>query len=344
MPALAPAARRLLDRLERRLADPALADPDTVHRALLDGLAPALGLVGACWHLTDPATGCPRAGGEAGDPPGSFEESFQYEYRRPDVARFTDLYRRGVTVTSIGAETRGRRADSARFREMVAPAGAADELRIAVADRFGVWSAVVLFSERPLEPGDLQLVAVLVPAAAAALRRTLAGGDIAEPDGDGPAVAIVSGDDRVLAADAVARVRLEALARMEARAGSLPGVAHFLAARARLGDAARAQARDADGRWLALAASRLDEAGTGAVSLVLQPAPVLGVLDALLRAHGLTAREREVAALAAEGAATKVIAQRLGVSRHTAADHLKAALAKTGADSRGGLLELVRAT
>jgi DNA-binding NarL/FixJ family response regulator len=50
--------------------------------------------------------------------------------------------------------------------------------------------------------------------------------------------------------------------------------------------------------------------------------------------EGLTAREREVLALLAEGLGNKAIAGRLGVSEHTAKFHVNAILGKLGVDSR----------
>jgi len=50
--------------------------------------------------------------------------------------------------------------------------------------------------------------------------------------------------------------------------------------------------------------------------------------------EGLTAREREVLALLAEGLGNKAIAARLGVSEHTAKFHVNAILGKLGVESR----------
>jgi len=55
-------------------------------------------------------------------------------------------------------------------------------------------------------------------------------------------------------------------------------------------------------------------------------------------AEGLTAREREVLALLAEGLANKAIAARLGISEHTAKFHVNAILAKLGAESRAAAI------
>jgi DNA-binding CsgD family transcriptional regulator len=50
--------------------------------------------------------------------------------------------------------------------------------------------------------------------------------------------------------------------------------------------------------------------------------------------HALSAREREVLALLAEGAPNKVIARRLDISVHTAKFHVAAIIAKLGAANR----------
>jgi DNA-binding CsgD family transcriptional regulator len=50
----------------------------------------------------------------------------------------------------------------------------------------------------------------------------------------------------------------------------------------------------------------------------------------VLRALGLSAREREVAALLAQGRPTKSIAATLQLSPWTVQDHVKAVYAKTG--------------
>jgi two-component system nitrate/nitrite response regulator NarL len=54
--------------------------------------------------------------------------------------------------------------------------------------------------------------------------------------------------------------------------------------------------------------------------------------------EGLTAREREVLGLLAEGLANKAIAVRLGISEHTAKFHVNAILGKLGAESRAAAI------
>jgi DNA-binding CsgD family transcriptional regulator len=88
--------------------------------------------------------------------------------------------------------------------------------------------------------------------------------------------------------------------------------------------------RTLDGRWFEIDVSVLDEMGSGNVAAVIQPARSEFVLDNVLRAMGLSAREREVAALLAQGRPTKSIATVLSLSPWTVQDHVKAVYTKTG--------------
>jgi DNA-binding CsgD family transcriptional regulator len=284
-----------------------------------------------------------------GEPAGTLEWSLVYEFRRPDVSRFEDLRARRAPVAAISTETRGELQTSARFREMIAPAGAKDELRIALADPFGLWAALVIFTARRMTAEDLTFVAALVPAATAALRRAAVaaaiecrprGGAPAVEDG-GPSVLILNRDDRIITADASARRRLAMVP--EPRPVELPGLISFVSAQARWssgGRSATARMRTDGGQWLLVNASVLDDGGAGDVAVVMQPAPAAAVLDTALRAYGLTGREREVAALVLRGHSAKAIASSLVISPWTVQDHMKAIYEKTGLRSRAELVAL----
>ncbi len=310
---------------------------DGIVQTFLGESADVLGISSACWHKTDPATGALVDGAEMGGAPGSLEESLVYEYRRPDVNRFADLMGRREKVAAISTSTGNQPSSSARFREMIEPTGTADELRVAFSDPYGIWMSLVVFTQREMTQADLRFVSDVVPAATNALRsvtaRSLDGSAPAADPGDGsaPSVLLLDGSDRIVSADAVARKRL---ALLPGPGGDqAPGVMSFLAARARwdrTGGPATARMRALDGRWFMIDVSVLDDAGSGNVAAVMQPAPSELVLDSVLRAMGLSAREREVAALLAQGRPTKSIAAMLGLSPWTVQDHVKAVYAKTG--------------
>ncbi|HEV2060528.1 MAG TPA: hypothetical protein VGR11_14325 [Solirubrobacteraceae bacterium] len=183
-------------------------------------------------------------------------------------------------------ETGGRPRRGARYRLQLAPAGFADELRLAFADGFGRWGAMGLFSDRPYSDAEQTAAAHLVPLVARVLRKSTASAKAAAEE-PMPGVLLLDIDDRVRMRDARAT---ELLAEC-ASTGSLPGAIHILSARARADRASvRGRTLAADGSWITIDANPLDE--DGAVAIVLRPALAASVIDVRLRAAGLTERER----------------------------------------------------
>jgi DNA-binding CsgD family transcriptional regulator len=330
---------------ERAFASPA-AEPDAIIGRLLAAAGDVLQITSSCWHHTDAVSGLPVSGGAMGDPPGSVMEALEYEYRRPDVNRFGELRSRRERAASLSLVTGDRPSESARFREMIAPTGAADELRVSFSDSFGTWAAVVMFTGRRMMTDDVQFVEALVPTVTAALRRANAAAAVAPVESAGEdqlasAVLMLDENDRIMAADATARRRLSLVP--ESDPGHVPGLISFLAAQARWGTArlpATARMRTIEGRWFVVEASLLEGSAPGTVAVVMRPAPPSVVLDSVLRPLGLSTRERQVAALVLQGRGNKDIAATLSISPWTVQDHLKAIYEKTGLGSRTELVAL----
>ena len=242
----------------RRRIETAVDRPDAtvdgIVQTFLEESADVLGISSACWHKTDPATGALVDGGEMGGAPGSLEESLVYEYRRPDVNRFADLIGRREKVAAISTSTGDQPSSSARFREMIAPTGTADELRVAFSDAYGIWMSLVVFTQRRMTEADLRFVSDVVPAATSALRsvtaRSLDGSTSAADPGDGPApsVLLLDGSDRIVSADAVARKRL---ALLPGPGGDQAPESCRSWRRGRAGTAAGARPRRGCARWTA---------------------------------------------------------------------------------------------
>ncbi len=74
---------------------------------------------------------------------------------------------------------------------------------------------------------------------------------------------------------------------------------------------------------------------------MVQPSSPQHVIGILMEAYGLTPREQQVAQLVTYGMSDTDISRRLGISPHTVRDHLKKVFDKTGANSRGKLLQLL---
>ncbi len=109
---------------------------------------------------------------------------------------------------------------------------------------------------------------------------------------------------------------------------------------------ARIIVRSADARLRALIGQRLADLGDVEAGLDGE-APgaahgsgaVVDVANADAEDAGITARELEVLGLCADGLANKQIAQRLGVTSHTAKFHVESLLRKLGAPNRAGAVK-----
>ena len=105
---------------------------------------------------------------------------------------------------------------------------------------------------------------------------------------------------------------------------------------------ARIRVRAGDGGWAVVEATRV-EGGSSAIAVTFRSAAPEEVLALLARAHGLSARERELVALLVEGLDTREIADRLFISRYTVQDRLKSVFEKVGVRSRRELVSGIMA-
>ena len=116
-----------------------------------------------------------------------------------------------------------------------------------------------------------------------------------------------------------------------------------VASRARLaaegaGEAATARVRTATGRWLLVRGSMLGEEPDARIAVTLEAARSAELAPLIAEAYGLTARERLVTQLVAQGFSTAQIVEHLHLSAYTVQDHLKAIFEKLGVSSRGELV------
>jgi DNA-binding CsgD family transcriptional regulator len=102
----------------------------------------------------------------------------------------------------------------------------------------------------------------------------------------------------------------------------------------------RVRTRTADGHWLTIHASRLTGMGAplGSIAITMQSAWATDIAPLIFRAHGLTARERQLAGLLIDGRSNSEIARALDLSAYTVQDHVKAILGKLGVHSKRELI------
>lgn len=285
---------------------------------------------GVCWFTLDPATALPTSHvSERSIPPEKVPRLAQNEYGEHDVNKFATLARRQRPSASLLVATRQDPETSIRYREVLHPYGIRDELRTALVVDGLAWGGLALYRRRaePFTSSEVSTLAIASAHIAEGLRRsvlTTSAGD----DEEGPGLLVVGADGRVVTRNRAAKRWLDGILTLPppSDAAPLPDVVHALVTRARTGDGiARARMPLLDGGWVTVHASLVDDTGDD-VALIFEPSRPVELAAIIVAAYGLTARERDVAALLLRGFSTKHIAAALHLSAYTVQDHIKSVL------------------
>jgi DNA-binding CsgD family transcriptional regulator len=238
------------------------------------------------------------------------ERLFAIEHRGGDFNTLRALAVGPRRAASLHAASGGRPEQSERMREIFLPLGYADELRAALVEHGFCWGWLHLYRRGEVfAPAEVGFIESLSAPLGRALRRAAFAALLESESGGDPELLLFEEAARRLALDAVP--------------GSGEAVPHL--ALDLVADGA-ACVLDPDGRRVAV--QRLD----GRLLLTRPPPERFAAL--LFAAAGLTPREREVARALVRGRSNEAIARSLDLSLYTAKDHVKAVLAKLGAESR----------
>jgi DNA-binding CsgD family transcriptional regulator len=263
----------------------------------------------------------------------------------PDVNRFVDLAHARNPVASLDQVTKGERATSARWQQIMAPLGMGDELRVALRVDGTTWGFLCLHRSGTIgfSSTEMAMLRKAGPHAGEALRH------LATTTSDAPAEA---SEAVILAADHVVVAVGGAVEDNEFGSLIVGGPLPLpLAAVVRRLEAIEAGSTGLDelpaairmttksGTIVAVHAARLrDATGNGPVVLTIAPAASNERSSLLLAAHGLTPAQRRVAELVLQGRTTGQIVLDLHISAHTVQDHLKVVFDKIGVRSRRELV------
>jgi DNA-binding CsgD family transcriptional regulator len=304
----------------------------------------AVAFDGACWHTLDPGSDLITQHHLQGLPD-RFPIVANNEYAVDDVNKFTQLAAAERKAATLSRATGGHPERSARFRELLTPAGLGPELRSAFVADNTAWGALILVrraGQPEFEERDIDLLADASSLFAHAVRRGLVveACHARETVPDAPGVVELDAEGTMIRTSSSAKPLLAELSGSTVAAGlrsaALGAVAS--ATRAAIADAGplpSSTVKTPAGTWLVLHGGLLGRAASGQVAVFIQRAHPTLVAPLLLRAYGLTAREREVAQLTLRGATAMQAAQRLAISPHTVNDHLKSIFEKTGTRTRG---------
>ena len=271
----------------------------------------------------------------------------EIEFHEPDVNKLRHLAASGRRAASMSAATGGKLDRSRRYRELLRPRGFGDELRTVCTGASGVWGLIVMHRDRGaphFAAKDVDLLASVSGELAEAFQRVSVRHDVSAGAGDrDPGLLLLDAEGGVEMANGAAAGWLEEL-RGTAQMRQLPLVVTAVAERAqaiasgRSDAAATARIRTVSGRWLVVRGSLLANETHVRTAVTLEPARAPELAELIADAYGLSARERRVTELVAQGLPTAAIADRLLLSTHTVQDHLKAVFDKVDVSSRGELV------
>ena len=321
--------RRLAQLCEARL------DAVTFRRELRAPLASWVPFAAYCVNTVDPETLIITSSVGDGLSVAAARRLFELEETGSDFNRLVDLARGKAHVASIWQATRGDVAQSERMRELFLPLGWHDELRAALVVAEHCWGYLQLFravDQAPFNEHDRQRIARLAPLLGAALRSACVVGKEVEPVRP-PAVLLLDAQGELASqSDGVSSFRAALAGDV---GGAVPHVVHAVSSRSRSRASQSstlpvARYRTPQGDWVSVHGCPL----RSGLALLLGSPGLNERASLLFLAHGLTARESEIARLLVRGYANDAIAASLGISLHTTKDHVKAILAKTGAATR----------
>ena len=324
-------------------------DAGSLQDELLDGLQRIVPFDAAFCATVDPATLLFTGAALRDIPWESTPRFLANEFLEDDVNKFRSLAAAPSPVDWLDRATQHRRATSVRYREIMAPLGLGDELRVAFRAGGACWGFLCVHRRdgpHGFTPQEAQLIARLSTHVGEGLRRSLLTAAAATGlDPEGPGVLVVAEDGLLVASTAAGERWLWELDDGQPNGAQLAVAVQAVLARLVSNqtdnppvDQPSVRLRTRSGRWVVVHASKMARLGDGQhVAVVIEPAKPAELAPIILLAHGLTRREGEVAQLALQGNTNKRVARDLRISEHTVEDHLKAIFTKVGVSTRGEL-------
>ncbi len=255
---------------------------------------------------------------------------------------FARLAHHGSLVAVLGAGVPAP-PGSAPLLDAMAGEGWGGEMRIALADRAGLWGTLILLRERgrpPFTTADAQSAQRIVAPLAESLRRYVTR---ATPhpvrSTMPPGLLIVDEADTITSMTPTGRDWLRlCFPNLALDDEDLSITLWNFASAARQESGAVLSRIPTSHGWVALQAQHLAGARHGEVAITVQPATVGQLLPAVTAWYGITPRERTVIEQVLEGRSGKQISHSLNLSQHTTNDHLKAIYRKLQVSGRSELI------
>lgn len=303
-------------------------------------LRAAIGYDVASWASLDPSThlftSCDVIGG-SGSPahePGFERELFALEFADRDPLTYSKIIASDRRAARLQAEV-DEMETVERYRRLLAPAGASDEMRVILEDGTGVWGALTLYRawSEPFDEASEQLMESLSSHLAASFRHAFLVASLGVGKRP-PGTLTLTASGQVATTSEPGERWLDTL-----RDEQIRGTLAALVARLSEETIARATVVGTEGPVTFHGFPRKGSDAQLDV-VVEQPRPA-ELAEVIMAAHGLSPREAEVSRLVMQGLTTRSMAGRMAISEYTVQDHLKSVFAKFDVVTRGELLDAV---
>jgi hypothetical protein len=162
---------------------------------------------------------------------GVADQFLDNEFGQDDVNKFQSLSTGPRHVVTLDSATRGGRAGSARYRNIMAPLGLGDELRAALVTPSGCWGYLCLHrAESPygFTPAEVRTVGRVTASLGNGCRHSLAAPGTEGIAATAPGVVVLHPDYTLAAITGEAERLLADIADHSSRAGRLPVAFYFL--------------------------------------------------------------------------------------------------------------------
>jgi DNA-binding CsgD family transcriptional regulator len=315
-----------------------------------------------CWHTLDPITRLMTS-----DAPQELVDAGVFtaesatragaavvasEYVGQDFNAFAGLVGRRLPVATLSQATGHRPERSARYRDVLAPAGIPFEMRAAFVTRGRAWGAVHVARRedaRDFSREDVDALASITATVAEGIRTSVRFDAARRAEDSGsPGMIVLDGSDHVELITSAARELVAALRPPTVTESDETPPTAVVAVAGFARNRPPGNPQHGDGvavpsslGWITLHASLPEGRASGRVAIVMERATSPQTTAVRLEAHGVTAREREIAGLLAAGLSNTEIARTLVLSPYTVQDHVKSLFEKTGVSSRQELVARV---
>lgn len=312
--------------------------PDQFKSEVLARLRRVLPVDALWWATSDPATLLFTQALREGIPDRTIPDFITNEFHGHDRNQWTEL-----AQNATGEDLQA----SARYRDLLRPLGLGDELRAVLRTGGACWGLMCLHREigHTFSESEVSFIRRLTPHLAEGLRAGLLMPATTGVAPDAPGLVVLDASGEPMAVTAAAQAWFAELGHLVSGELAVPAEVRTAAAlvprlgtehSAQLSLVPRLRVRTRSGRWIVLHASRLSGPDTGGdqIAVIIEPAAPTEVAGVIMRAYGLTERERAVTHLLCTGRSTAQITAELWISPNTLQDHLKSIFDKTGVHSR----------